>query len=64
LTAATSTGEQDGESVSRPFYKRAWFYGVVGAVVVGAAVGIWALSASGGTSVPGTALGNQTAFGR
>ena len=61
--ATTPAAERPGEE-PRPFYRHAWFYGVVGAALIGAAVGVWALSSSGGTNVPGTPLGNQTAFGR
>jgi hypothetical protein len=47
---------------SRPFYRRGWFYGVVGAVLVAAAVSAWAISSSGGTEIPETPLGNQRVF--
>jgi len=64
LVTAAPADAQAPQEAARPFYKRAWFYGVVGAVLIGGAAGVWALSSSGGTSVPGTPLGNQTAFGR
>jgi len=47
---------------SRPFYKRGWFYGVVGVVVVGAVVGIIVASSGGGTEIPTTPLGNMRVF--
>lgn len=64
LLASAPADDRTAEPASRPFYKHAWFYGVIGAVLIGAAVGVWAASSSGGTSVPSTPLGNQTAFGR
>jgi len=64
LVASAPAGERPAETPTRPLYERGWFYGVVGAVLVGAAVGVWALSSGGGTSPPSTPLGNQTAFGR
>ena len=45
----------------RPFYKRGWFYVALGAVVVGAAAGAWALSADR-TEIPASKLGNTPAF--
>jgi len=43
-----------------PFYTRPWFIVTVGVVLVGSAVGIWALSRT--PEPPGTALGNQSVF--
>jgi len=43
-----------------PFYTRPWFIVTVGAVLVGSALGIWALSRT--PEAPGTALGNQSVF--
>jgi tetratricopeptide (TPR) repeat protein len=64
--AATAGERHDASSTasstaSTPIYKRGWFYGVLAAVVIGGAVGVWAAS-SGGSDVPGTPLGNQGAF--
>ena len=63
LTAApdTTVAAEPSDS-SRPFYRRAWFYGVVGAVVVGGALGAWAISSRGGTDIPSSDLGHQPAF--
>jgi tetratricopeptide (TPR) repeat protein len=44
----------------KPFYKRAWFFAAAGAVLAAGAVALWA--ASRGPDVPGTPLGNQSAF--
>jgi tetratricopeptide (TPR) repeat protein len=54
--------EKTADSAPDPFYRRGWFYGVVGAVLVGGALGVWALSSRGGTEIPGSDLGNQTVF--
>jgi len=43
-----------------PFYTRPWFLVTVGAVLVGSAIGIWALSRT--PEPPGTMLGNQSVF--
>jgi tetratricopeptide (TPR) repeat protein len=43
-----------------PFYTRPWFLVTVGVVVVGSAIGIWALSRT--PEPPDTALGNQSVF--
>ena len=49
-----------GADEPKPLYRRGWFIGTVAAVVVVGAVGVWALSR--GQDIPGTPLGNQTAF--
>jgi tetratricopeptide (TPR) repeat protein len=46
----------------RPFYKRAWFFVVVGGALVAGAIGVWALSGGKDVAVPETPLGNQSAF--
>jgi hypothetical protein len=45
-----------------PFYRRAWFYAVVGGALIGGTLGVWAISSGGGKSIPETPLGNQPAF--
>jgi tetratricopeptide (TPR) repeat protein len=47
----------------KPLYKKAWFWGVIGGVVVVAGVGVGlGLGLKGGASVPGSDLGNQRVF--
>lgn len=53
----------DPSSSSRPIYKKWWFWAGVGAVAVGAAVTVVALSSGGTASAPGTDLGNHNVFG-
>ena len=47
---------------SRPFYKKPWFYIVVGGALVAGTVGAFALAAGKAGSPPSTPLGNQPAF--
>jgi hypothetical protein len=46
-----------------PVYERPWFLTVVGAAVIGGALGVWALASRGG-GAPQTTLGNQGIFDR
>ena len=47
---------------SRPFYKSAWFYVVVGGALVAGTAGAFVLASGKGGSPPSTPLGNQPAF--
>lgn len=47
---------------SRPFYKKPWFYIVVGGALVAGTVGAFALASGKTESPPSTPLGNQPAF--
>jgi tetratricopeptide (TPR) repeat protein len=42
----------------KPVYKRGWFFAALGVVLIGGAVGVWAVTRNP-TRVPGTPLGNQ-----
>jgi tetratricopeptide (TPR) repeat protein len=60
--AASAPSRDAAANRSRPFYKRAWFFAVVGGALVAGAIGVWALSSSKDVAVPETPLGNQSAF--
>ena len=47
---------------SPPFYKRTWFYVVVGGALVAGTIGVWAAGSGKNNDIPGTPLGNQPAF--
>jgi tetratricopeptide (TPR) repeat protein len=47
---------------SRPFYKSAWFYVVLGGALVAGTAGVFVLASGKGGSPPSTPLGNQPAF--
>jgi tetratricopeptide (TPR) repeat protein len=47
---------------SRPFYKSAWFYVVLGGALVAGTAGAFVLASGKGGSPPSTPLGNQPAF--
>jgi hypothetical protein len=47
---------------SRPFYKSAWFYVVIGGALVAGTAGAFVLASGKGGSPPSTPLGNQPAF--
>jgi hypothetical protein len=58
LSGPPAAGNSPAEA--RPFYKRWWFWGTVGAVVAAGAVTAVVLSTGkGGSNVPPTPLGNQ-----
>ena len=47
---------------ARPFYKSAWFYVILGGVLIAGAAGAWAISSGRDTPVPTTDLGNKPVF--
>jgi tetratricopeptide (TPR) repeat protein len=60
--AASASPSDASANRPRPFYKRAWFFVVVGGALVAGAIGVWALSGGKAVAVPETPLGNQSAF--
>src|SRR5262245_14690757 len=62
VTLVQTRPAESGEA--RPVYRKAWFWVVVGAVLLGGAVTVWAVTRSGdGTDIPTTTLGNENIFG-
>lgn len=63
LDLSDKSKENDTTETGSPFYKKWWFWGTVGAVVVAGVVTAVVLSSGKGSSnVPASALGNQGAF--
>jgi tetratricopeptide (TPR) repeat protein len=61
LTAPADASSAPVDEASRPFYKRGWFYVVLGAVVVAGAAGLW-VATSNRNGIPSSDLGNQGVF--
>jgi hypothetical protein len=61
LTAPADASSAAVDETSRPFYRRGWFYVVLGAVVVAGAAGLW-VATSNRNGIPSSDLGNQGVF--
>ena len=62
LASEPNAAPESPPASAQPFYKRGWFYAVVGGALLAGTLGVWALSSGKGTSIPETPLGNQSAF--